>query len=222
MPRNPNPQGKGLVPVLQGLQQHWQLPVLIPKQIDQIEMELFTSLFVLQSEFKFNPVPGKSYWMYHFSAAAAGAFTTAAAGAGEGYRLLLVAPHEWHRPYPGRCVGECVLQLDRTWTLTLDSDLANDSAFMERVEALRGKLHGALEKADKIEDVLPVFEDSLGYYGRITAFILGKSLLTSMQLSGIKGLDYKAAKGLIAHSKAGPGARQPTAQNAADQRPVDH
>jgi len=186
MPRNPNPQGKGLVPVLQGLQSHWQLPVLIPKQIDQIEMELFTSLFVLQSEFKFNPVPGKSYFMYD---------------TGTGYKLLLVAPHEWHTPYPGRYVGECVLQQDRTWTLLLDPDLANDATFMRRVDKLRGRLTAALEKAEKIEDVLPSFEDSLGYYGRITAFILGKSLLTSMQLSGIKGLDYKAAKGLLTHSK---------------------
>ena len=87
MPRNPNPQGKGLVPVLQGLQSQWQQPVLIPKQIDQIEMELFTSLFVLQSEFKFNPVPGKSYYMYD---------------TGTGYKLLLVAPHEWHKPFYSR------------------------------------------------------------------------------------------------------------------------
>ena len=193
MPRNPNPQGKGLVPVLQGLQQ-WRAPVLIPKQIDQIEMELFTSLFVLQSEFKFNPVPGKSYYMYDYG-------DDAAAGAGQGYRLLLVAPHEWHTPYPGRFVGECVLQQDRTWTLMLDPELADDARFMERVEALRGKLLGALERAEKIEDVLPAFEDALGYYGRITAFILGKSLLTSMQLSGIKGLDYKAARGLLTHTR---------------------
>ena len=187
MPRNPNPQGKGLVPVLQGLQNQWQQPVLLPKQIDQIEMELFTSLFVLQSEFKFNPVPGKSYYMYD---------------TGTGYRLLLVAPHEWHSPYPGRFVGECVLQQDRTWTLLLDAELANDADFLARVEQLRGKLLTALEKAEKIEDVLPSFEDSLGYYGRITAFILGKSLLTSMQLSGIQGLDYKAAKGLLSHVKS--------------------
>ena len=186
MPRNPNPQGKGLVPVLQGLQNHWQLPVLIPKQIDQIEMELFTSLFVLQSEFKFNPVPGKSYFMYD---------------TGAGYKLLLVGPHEWHTPYKGCFVGECVLQQDRTWTLVLDPELADDPAFMRRVETLRGKLQAALESAEKIEDVLPSFEDALGYYGRITAFILGKSLLTSMQLSGIKGLDYKAAKGLLTHSR---------------------
>jgi hypothetical protein len=195
MPRNPNPQGKGLVPVLQGLQQQWRSPVLIPKQIDQIEMELFTSLFVLQSEFKFNPVPGKSYFMYDCS-------TNAAAGPDAGYKLLLVAPHEWHTPYPGRFVGECVLQQDRTWTLLLDPALAEDGTFMQQVEEVRSKLLGALEKAEKIEDVLPSFEDSLGYYGRITAFILGKSLLASMQLSGINTLDYKAAKGLLAHTKA--------------------
>lgn len=186
MPRNPNPQGKGLVPVLQGLQNQWQQPVLLPKQIDQIEMELFTSLFVLQSEFKFKPVPGKSYFMYD---------------TGTGYKLLLVAPHEWHTPYPGRYVGECVLQQDRTWTLLLDPALADDAMFMQRIDKLRGKLVSALEKAEKIEDVLPAFEDSLGYYGRITAFILGKSLLASMQLSGINALDYKAAKGLLAHTK---------------------
>ncbi|MEY4640074.1 MAG: hypothetical protein RLZZ227_68 [Pseudomonadota bacterium] len=182
MPRNPNPQGKGLVPVLQGIQQHWAQPVLLPKQIDQIEMELFTSLFVLQSEFKFNPVPGKSYWMY----------TT-----DHGYRLLLVAPHEWHTPYNGHFIGECVLQKDRTWTLVLNPELSADAAFMRTVDALRGNLLSALEKAEKIEDILPGFEESLGYYGRITAFILGKSLLASMQLSGINALDYKAAKGLL-------------------------
>lgn len=186
MPRNPNPQGKGLVPVLQGLQNQWRQPVLLPKQIDQIEMELFTSLFVLQSEFKFNPVPGKSYFMYD---------------TGSGYRMLLVAPHEWHTPYPGRYVGECVLQQDRTWTLLLAPELADDPTFMQRVETLRGKLLSALETAEKIEDVLPAFEEQLGYYGRITAFILGKSLLASMQLAGINALDYKAAKGLLSHSK---------------------
>ena len=182
MPRHPNPQGKGLVPVLQGLQQHWLRHVLLPKQIDQIEMELFTSLFVLQSELKFNPVPGKSYWMYETAA---------------GYRLLLVAPHEWHTPYPGRCVGECTLQIDRTWNLVLAAELATDTEFMQRIETQREKLLNTLEKAQKVEDILPAFEGSLGYYGRLMAFILGKSLLTSMQLSGIRELDYKAAKGLL-------------------------
>lgn len=188
MPRNPNPQGKGLVPVLQGLQQHLQQPVLVPKHIDQIEMELFTSLFVLQSALKFNPVPGQSYWMYE---------------AETGYRLLMVGPDEWLRSYPGRCVGECVLQTDRTWTLVLQPALVDDAAFLARIEILRTRMLGALEQAATIEDILPAYEEGLGYHGRIMAFILGKSLLTSMQLSGIKGLDYKAAKGLLAHASPG-------------------
>ena len=187
MPRNPNPQGKGVVPVLQGLQQHWLAPVVLPKQIDQIEMELFTSLFVLQSELKFNPVPHKSYWMYETDT---------------GYRLLLVGPDEWHKPYPGRFIGERVLQKDRTWTLMLDEALAGDKTFMNMIEAQRVKLHTAFEGAEKIDDLLPAFEPSLSYYGRVMAFILGRSLLTSMQLSGIKGLDYKGAKKLLADLSA--------------------
>lgn len=202
MPRHPNPQGKGLVPVLQGLQQHWLQQVLLPKQIDQIEMELFTSLFVLQSEFKFNPVPGKSYWMYE-------GCQESAQGSAQGYRLLLVAPHEWRTPYPGRCVGECTLQKDRTWTLVLSLELAADTAFMQRIETQRDKLLSTLEKAQKVADILPTFESSLCYYGRIMAFILGKSLQTSMQLSGIRELDYKAAKGLLAAPDSAILARRP-------------
>ncbi len=185
---NPNPQGKGIVPVLQGLQQHWLQPLILPKQIDQIEMELFTSLFVLQSELKFNPVPHKSYWMYETAS---------------GYRLLLVGPDEWHKPYPGRFIGECVLQSDRTWTLMLGDGLSEDAAFMNMIEKHRTKLHAALENAKKIDDVLPAFEGSLCYHGRVMAFILGRSLLTSMQLSGIKGLDYKGAKKLLQDLSSG-------------------
>ncbi len=183
MARNPNPQGKGIVPVLQGLQQHWLEPVVMPKQIDQIEMELFTSLFVLQSEFKFNPVPNKSYWMY---------------GTDSGCRLLLVGPDEWHKPYPGHFIGECVLRKDRTWTLMLADVLTRDHTFMAMIDEHRTRLHAAFEQANKIDDLLPAFENSLGYYGRVMAYIVGRSLLTSMQLAGIKGLDYKGAKKMLA------------------------
>jgi len=184
MPRNPNPQGKGLVPVLQGLQQQQLRKVILPKQIDQIEMELFTALFVLQGELRFNPVPGRSYWLY---------------ATDSGYRLLMVGPHEWHAPYPGRFIGECVLQQDRTWTLALDEQLAGDKDFMAEIEAQRAQLQRRLEAAKRIDDVLPVYEQSLGYHGRVMAYVLGRSLFTSMELSGINSLDYKEAKGLLTH-----------------------
>lgn len=186
MPRNPNPQGKGLVPVLQGIQQQTARLAVPPKPVTQIEMELFTSLFVLQSEIRFSPVIGKSYWLYQHA---------------DGYRLSLVGPEEWHRVMEHRCIGRCILQTDRTWTLELDAEVAADEAFMALIERQRAALHAALERAEKIEDVLPEYVASLGYHARITAFILGKSLRSSMQLAGIAALPYHEAAGLIAASQ---------------------
>lgn len=180
--KNPNPQGKGLVPLLQGVQQHVARLIVPPKQIDQIEMELFTSLFVLQSEIRFNPVVGQRYYLYAQEL---------------GYRLSLVAPDEWHRPLAQRYIGLCELQTDRTWTLSLDAAIADDTAFMAEVERQRAALHVAVEQAERLEDVLPVFAPGLGYHGRILAFILGKSLRSSMQLSGIAALPYREAVGLL-------------------------
>lgn len=182
MQKNPNPQGKGLVPVLQGLQQHWARVQVAPKQLDQVSLELFTSLFVLQSEFRFNPVPEQDYYLYQ---------------AGETYRLMLVGPDEWTTAGPGRYIGRCTLLVDRTWTLELDAAVAADEAFMAAIEARRQALQERLEAADTLEDALPTFEAELGYYGKALSFILGKSLRVSMQLSGIHALSYDQARGLL-------------------------
>ncbi len=186
MPVNPNPQGKGLVPVLQGLNQHRLNIKLPPKQIDQVEMELFTSLFVLQSDIKFNPVPHKSYWLYQCEGR---------------FRLLMVAPDEWVSPFRGRFIGECILQEDRTWTLALDPPMEHDQDFMALIGQQQDSLHQALEDSASIEDALPKLESSFSFYAQILAFTLGKSLDISMQMSGIKGLSYSEAKGLLSHKE---------------------
>lgn len=186
MPDNPNPQGKGLVPVLQSLEQHRVIELVPPKQIDQVEMELFTSLFVLQSDIRFNPVAGRSYWLYQVEGR---------------YSLLLVAPHEWHRPYRGRFIGECVLQSDRTWTLQLSPAVAADSGFMQQIEQARAGFVESLEKAACVDDMLPRYEAELGFYARVLAYTLGRSLEASMGLSGIRGLSYAQAKGYLDDSK---------------------
>ena len=58
--KNPNPQGKGLVPVLDSITASRTTVSVPPKHIEQISSELFTSLFVLHSQFQFKPVVGKS------------------------------------------------------------------------------------------------------------------------------------------------------------------
>lgn len=182
MQKNPNPQGKGLVPVLQGLQQHWVRARIAPKHIDQVALELFTSLFVLQSEFRFNPVAGQDYYLYRGNA---------------GYRLLLVGPDEWSGARPGRYIGHCRLLEDRTWTLALDPGVAADEQFMADIEARRQALQERLEAAPTLEDALPGFAAELGYYGKALTYILNRSLQLSMQLSGIHTLSYDEAKGRL-------------------------
>ena len=184
MPDNPNPQGKGMVPLLQGLDRHRLDRLLPPKKIDQVQMELFTSMFVLKSDIRFNPVPDQPYFLYQTDGR---------------YKLLMVAPHEWTTPYRGRYIGECILHDDRTWSIALDPAMAHDKAFMDEITREQDKLQQALENAEKVDDVLPVFEEALGYNSRILAYILGKSLGLSMDLAGIRGLDYEQAKGLLDH-----------------------
>jgi hypothetical protein len=180
--RNPNPQGKGLVPILAGLQQHMLRLQVPPKPITQIEMELFTSLFVLQSEIRFNPAVGQVYWLYSRP---------------EGYRLSLIGPDEWHKEMPHRYIGRCELLVDRTWTLDLAAEVAEDAAFIAHIERQRDIFQTALEQAEHIEDILPTFVPTLSYQGRVFAYILGRSLRHSMQLSGIAALPYREAAALL-------------------------
>jgi hypothetical protein len=180
--RNPNPQGKGLVPILAGLQQHMLRLQVPPKPITQIEMELFTSLFVLQSEIRFNPAVGQVYWLYSRA---------------EGYRLSLIGPDEWHREMPHRFIGRCELLEDRTWTLELADEVARDDAFLAHIERQRAVFQAAMERAGRVEDVLPTYVPSLGYQSRVFAYILGRSLRRSMQLSGIAALPYREAVALL-------------------------
>jgi hypothetical protein len=185
MPDNPNPQGKCLVPLLQGLDRHRLDKVLPPKHIEQVEMELFTSMFVLQSEFGFNPVANRTYFLYQKESK---------------FRLLLVGPHEWgNTSYQGRIIGSCILHDDRTWTLALDPAMEHDHDFMAYIASEQEKLKQALEHTDTLGEILPVFEENFCYYGRILAYILGKSLSVSMDIAGIKSLTYNEARGLLFH-----------------------
>ncbi|WP_231914792.1 hypothetical protein [Methylomonas sp. DH-1] len=75
-----NPQGKGAVAILDSLQQAKQQLVVPAKNIQQIGSDLFTSLFVLNSQIRFKPTAGQSYWLYCKDGQ---------------YRLSLIAPEQW-------------------------------------------------------------------------------------------------------------------------------
>ena len=178
-PNPANPQGKGLVPVLESLAESRALVSVVAKHINQISSELFTSLFVLHSQFQFKPVVGKSYWLYQRD---------------EKFQLSLISPQEWGGNGFGLFVGECVLQQDITWTLTLDHNASQNKALMDYIEAKRREFENALISADSVDTVLPFYLDGLPFYQRVYASALANSLKQSMLMSGIQGLSYSQAQ----------------------------
>lgn len=179
MKKNPNPQGKGLVPVLESLADSRALVPVVPKHISQISHELFTSLFVLHSNFQFKPIVGKSYWLYRRNG---------------GFQLSLISPQEWGDKRFGLFVGECILQQDVTWTLALDTAAANDRTLMAIIEQKRYEFEQALTSAESVDSVLPFYVDGLPFYQRVFAAALASSLKGSMLKSGIQGLSYIQAQ----------------------------
>ncbi|MCS4505452.1 DUF2452 domain-containing protein [Arhodomonas aquaeolei] len=187
MSKNPNPQGKGGAPVLATLEAQRAAVVTVPpKHIEQVSTELFTSLFVLESDFRFRPVPGKRYYLYRKP---------------ERYWLSMIPPQEWGggEAVTGRFIGACELQPDMTWTLELDEAVAADDAFMNELAERRAAFERQLGDVEAVDDVLPVHERRFTFYRRAFAFALAHSLGRSMEQSGIAGLSYEEAQGRLAH-----------------------
>lgn len=178
MNKNPNPQGKGLTPVLDSLQASRALVAVPAKDVRQISNELFTSLFVLHSRFQFKPVVGKGYWLYR---------------QGSVFKLSLIAPQEWGGEGFGQYVGECVLQKDMTWTLNLDQAASGDAFLMGLIGRRRAEFEQALQEKQTLDEVLPFYLCSLPFYQRVFASGLAASLRSSMRKSHIQGLSYSQA-----------------------------
>lgn len=177
--KSANPQGKGLLPILESLQQARKHLLVPAKNIQQISHELFTSLFVLNSQIRFKPVTGRNYWLYFKN---------------ENYQLSLIAPEQWSQSQYGRYIGACKLQNDLTWTLQLSDNCMADQAFLKQISHKRAQLDERLQQAEKIEDVLPVYVETLPFYSRVLASALAYSLEQSMQKSGISGLSLDQAQ----------------------------
>jgi hypothetical protein len=177
--KSPNPQGKGLSPFLDSLLLTRKDLSAPAKDLRQITNELFTSLFVLNSQIKFKPVIGQTYWLYRKD---------------EDYRLSLIAPEQWSPSQYGRFIGACELQTDLTWTLCLSDQCRGDQALTIEIARQRERFDRKLKQARRIDDLLPVYIETLPFYSRILASALAHSLRQSMQKNGISGLSFHQAQ----------------------------
>jgi hypothetical protein len=177
--KNPNPQGKGLVPLLAD----WQStrPALIrSKAPAELLFDWFVSALVLSARFQFRPVPGQQYFLYLRE--------------GE-WRLSLIGPEEWGDRACGDCLGACWLRDDMTWAIEADESLAATPALQQALATLAGSFAEELDSDDSLAAQLPGYRRELPYFQRMLATGLGSSLRQSV---GNSETLSKPTRGLLA------------------------
>ena len=170
-----NPQGKGLVMVLQQMAESAPAEIRA-KSADEALLDYWCSSLVLSAAFKFRVVAGNIYFLYR---------TTSE------WQLSLVSPPEWGDRMPGDYVAACQLSQDMTWKLTFDKEL---SQYVR--ESLVLFLEGFQEQAahsDSFDDMLPDYVEHLPYQQRVLASALKRSLKHSLRLAGDNGVGLLAA-----------------------------
>lgn len=165
--RNPNPQGKGVVPLLRD----WQSvqPVLCgEKGASEFLRDYCVSSLVLGAQFRFKPVVGVAYFLY---------------SAGQEWMLSLVGPDEWGQRLPGEYLAQCRLRPDMTWEMEAASLDAHSPALERAQLFIRGFVE-SLSTQESIAEHLPFYVRELPYYQRLLATALSASLQCSLPRTG--------------------------------------
>ena len=170
-----NPQGKGLVPVLE----HWQSvqpSVVRPREPQHVLKDYLVSSLVLSADFRFQPRPGVTYFLYRGD---------------QRWQLSMISPDQWGERSPGDCLGSCQLQPDMTWALSILPSATESPELHTAMEAFRDGFLDWLDQDGELEDHLPFYAEQLPYYARLLAAGMASSLKRSMVLSGLNARDSR-------------------------------
>jgi Protein of unknown function (DUF2452) len=161
--KNPNPQGKGLVPVLEDLH---ALSVQVQQHRTPLDFfrDYCLSSLVLAADFRFKPVPDKAYYLYSTS---------------RNWNLSLVGPGEWHREMPGVYVAHCLLRRDMTWHVEF-TQMDTKSEESQKLENFVSGFVESLCGNKNLDESLPFYSAELPYYHRVLATGLAASLKHTM------------------------------------------
>lgn len=165
--KNPNPQGKGLVPMLRD----WQTMVPSvrgPKAAAEFLRDYCMSSLVLAAHFRFKPVLGMTYFLYSVD---------------DNWSLSLVGPDEWGTRLPGECLASCRLRADMTWELEV-AGLDEQSPALRKARSFIRSFVDTLSAQQSIEAHLPFYVGELPYYQRLLATALSSSLQQSLPQTG--------------------------------------
>jgi Protein of unknown function (DUF2452) len=165
--KNPNPQGKGLVPLLRDWQS-MQPALCGQKSAADFLRDYCVSALVLGAQFRFKPVVGVTYFLY---------------SAEHDWNLSLVGPQEWGQRVPGEFLATCRLRPDMTWEMEA-ATVVEHSPALERAQRFICSFVETLSAQESIAEHLPFYARELPYYQRLLATALSSSLQRSMPPSG--------------------------------------
>ncbi len=175
-----NPDGKGC----NGFLLDWYRSEprgVVAKPQRQVLAEFFTSMLVLSAKFKYKPAVGTENYLYLD---------------GDEWLLSLIHPGEWSDERRAGFVGTCILQRDMTWTITPSENLSRHSAVSRAVGRFFDAFADTLDSDLTLEEILPFYVSSFGYYQRLHANALSRSIRAAVTLGDQRSLrcrDWRAA-----------------------------
>ena len=162
-----NPEGKGYI----GFLKDWEDTEprgVVAKPSRQVLAEFFTSMLVLSSKFKYQPVVGNRNYLYWIDG---------------DWSMSLIAPGEWSDERRAAYAGACVLQPDMTWTIEPSENLSSENPVSEAVARFYEAFANMLNTDLTLEEVLPTYVARLPYYQRLHASALSRSLRGTLLLA---------------------------------------
>ena len=172
MAKNPNPQGKGVVPLLAAWEENAPATIAA-KSPQRIVVDYFTSLLVLSAEFHFKPVVGNIYYLYWRKRD----------NDQTSLILSLIEPERASSCQFGHYVGSSQLQNDMTWSIALSPALAETPEVLAELQQFHHRFINNHNNDKSLEENLPVFVESLPFYRRLAATAMSSSLMRSIASS---------------------------------------
>lgn len=173
--KNPNPQGKGLVTVLQEIDSRQCLShSSVNNSLSKALHDYALSRVILCAEFNFKPVVNTDYFLYVKDRT---------------LKLSLIAPKEWRDTRFGFYICQCILEPSMLWRFSNKSDDPKATNYLAKaIEPLKDSLLSDLFSDKPLKATLPYCDDRLPFHRRVLANALATQISNSIPASLSKSL----------------------------------
>jgi hypothetical protein len=172
----PNPQGKGLVPILNAL-------AIKKEVIQQTEShtvasaiyDYFIARLILCAKFKFKPVLNTSYYLYVRD---------------DALKLSLIAPNQWFHNEFGLYICKCTLEFPLRWRIENRNDDNDIEPILSKILlSLQDTLLSDLFANQSLGESLPYCDERLPFHHRVLANALASQI--ENQLPKLLSVSFK-------------------------------